>query len=256
MYGIVMDVIYQSLRIFGDTLDNKEELWTVVRSLIRHVHNNWHTLDSGIWEFRTSKRHFTFSKILCWVAMDRATRIAQLFGKNEDAVSYQRLRDRIRADILAKGRDPQTGALTQFYGGKSLDSANLLAEPYGFLQASDPVYVATVNASWERLCVDGLAYRYRDQDDFGEPQSSFTVCTFWMIKALYRIGRRDQARDLFDKILTYSNHLGLFSEDLDFKTRRLLGNFPQGYSHLALIDTAMVLSEAPQWSEQPEHFKP
>lgn len=256
MYGVVMDVIYQSLRLFGNTLDNKEDLWTVVRSLVRHVYNNWHNLDSGIWEFRTQRRHFTFSKILCWVAMDRAMRIATLFRKNVDAANYQRLRDRIRIDILSKGCDPDTQALTQYYGGKSLDSANLLAEPYGFLCKDDPVYIATVKESWRHLCADGLAYRYRDRDDFGEPQSSFTVCTFWMIKALYRIGQREQAQALFKRILNYSNHLGLFSEDLDFKTRRLLGNFPQGYSHLALIDTAMVLSETPQWSEQLEHFEP
>lgn len=256
MYGIVMDVIHQSLRLFGNTLDNKEELWTVVRSLVRHVHNNWHNLDSGIWEFRTYKRHFTFSKILCWVAMDRAMRIAQLFDKTEDAASYQRLRDRIRKDILAKGCDPDSGTLTQYYGGRSLDSANLLAETYGFLKADDPVFVNTVEESWKRLCVDGLAYRYRDQDDFGEPQSSFTVCTFWLIKALYRIGRKQEARELFERILSYSNHVGLFSEDLDFKTRRLLGNFPQGYSHLALIDTAMTLSDTPQWAEENDHFEP
>ncbi|MFC1761603.1 glycoside hydrolase family 15 protein [Planctomycetota bacterium] len=256
MYGIVMDVIYQSMRLFGNTLDNKEELWTVVRSLVRHVHDNWHNLDSGIWEFRTAKRHFTFSKILCWVAMDRAMRIALLFDKSVDAASYRRLRDKIHKDVLAKGCDPTTGTLTQYYGGQSLDSANLLAEPYGFLKADDPVYINTVNQTHEKLCVDGLAYRYRDPDDFGEPQSSFTVCTFWLIKALYRIGRHSEAKDLFDQLLGYANHVGLFSEDLDFKTRRLLGNFPQGYSHLSLIDTAMTLSDNVLWQKHSEHFEP
>jgi GH15 family glucan-1,4-alpha-glucosidase len=183
-------------------------------------------------------------------------RIAEMFEMPEDALSYHCLRDKIRKDILAKGCDPACGTLTQYYGGKSLDSANLLAEPYGFLRADNPVYINTVEESWKRLCVDGLAYRYRDEDDFGEPQSSFTVCTFWMIKALYRIGRKDQARELFERILSYSNHVGLFSEDLDFKSRRLLGNFPQGYSHLALIDTAMTLSDAPLWIEEHDHFEP
>jgi len=255
MYGIVMDVIYQSLKVFGQTLDNKEELWTVVRSLVRHVYNNWHNLDSGIWEFRTRRHHFVFSKILCWVATDRAMRIANIFGKTADMESYRKLRDKIKADVLAKGLDPKTGALTQFYGGTSLDSANLLAEPYGFLAPDDPVYVNTVTQTYDRLCVDGLTYRYRDADDFGKPQSSFTVCTFWMIKALYRIGRKDEARELFEKTLTYSNHLGLFSEDIDVETKRLLGNFPQGYSHLALIDTAMTLSEIPEWFQQENGFQ-
>ncbi len=256
IYGIVMDVIYQSLRLFGNSLDNKEELWTVVRSLVRHVHNNWHNLDSGIWEFRTQRQHFTFSKILCWVAMDRAVRIARLFHKSTDAQSFQRLRDKIKADILAKGRDPETGALTQYYGGKSLDSANLLAEHYGFLSGQDPVFISTVEQTYDRLCLDGLAYRYKDPDDFGLPESSFTVCTFWLIKGLYRIGRTEEARDLFDRLLSYSNHLGLFSEDLDFKTKRLLGNFPQGYCHLALIDTAMTLSNEPVWLDENDHFAP
>ncbi len=256
MFGIVMDVIYQSLRVFGQGLDNKEELWTVVRSLFRHVYNNWHTLDSGIWEFRTRRHHFTFSKILCWVAADRAMRIAQLLDMTADTESYRKLRDKIKADILAKGRDPETGALAQFYGSRSLDSANLLAEHYGFLDAKDPVYVSTVTETYDRLCVDGLTYRYRDSDDFGKPQSSFTVCTFWMIKALYRIGRCDEARELFDKTLTYGNHLGLFSEDIDVDTKRLLGNFPQGYSHLALIDTAMTLSDIPEWFHQEDAFIP
>ena len=256
MYGIVMDVIYQSLKVFGQTLDNKEELWTVVRSLFRHVYNNWHTLDSGIWEFRTRRHHFAFSKILCWVAADRAMRVASFFGKTADTESYRRLRDRIKADVLAKGVDPETGALTQFYGGRSLDSANLLAEHYGFLGTDDPVYVSTVDATYDRLCVDGLTYRYRDQDDFGKPQSSFTVCTFWMIKALYRIGRKDEARELFEKTLTYSNHVGLFSEDIDVQTKRLLGNFPQGYSHLALIAAAMTMSDLPEWFQQENGFEP
>jgi len=256
MYGIVMDVIYQSLKVLGQSLDNKEELWTVVRSLVRNVYDNWHNLDSGIWEFRTRRHHFAFSKILCWVAADRAMRIAQFFGKTADMRSYAKLRDRIKADVLAKGVDPETGALTQFYGSTSLDSANLLAEPYGFLSADDPVYVNTVTETYNRLCVDGLTYRYRDRDDFGTPESSFTVCTFWMIKALYRIGRKDEARALFEKTLTYSNHVGLFSEDLDIKTKRLLGNFPQGYSHLALIDTAMTLSDVPEWFQQENGFAP
>jgi GH15 family glucan-1,4-alpha-glucosidase len=223
---------------------------------VRHVHDNWHNLDSGIWEFRTAKRHFTFSKILCWVAMDRAMRIAQLFDKHADTASFRRLRDKINKDIRTKGCDPTTGTLTQYYGGQSLDSANLLAEPYGFLRADDPIYVNTVNQTYEKLCVNGLAYRYRDPDDFGEPQSSFTVCTFWLIKALYRIGRREEAKSLFNQLLGYANHLGLFSEDLDFKTRRLLGNFPQGYSHLSLIDTAMTLSDNMKWQQESEHFEP
>ena len=251
IYGVLMDVIYQSLVLFSSTIDNKEDLWTVVRTLTRHVKNNWHKLDSGIWEFRTERKHFTFSKILCWVAMDRAARIAAFLDKLPEAMSYAKLRDRIKADILKKGRDPRTGALTQFYGGRSMDAANLLASHYGFLETDDPVYVRTVKETFRSLCVDGLMYRYRDADDFGLPKSSFTVCTFWMIKSLYQIGEKEKAAHLFEDLLGHANHLGLFSEDMDFKSKRLLGNFPQGYSHIALIDTVLAMSDAPHWHNEP-----
>ena len=243
IYGVLMDMIYQNLMVSSGSIDSKEDLWTVVRTLARHVGKNWKTLDSGIWEYRSEKKHFTFSKILCWVATDRAAKIAGFFGKGDYQKEYIALRDRIKADILKKGRHPQTGALTQFYGGVSMDAANLLAQPYGFLDASDPVYISTVNETYNQLCVDGLMYRYRDADDFGLPESSFTVCTFWMIKALYRIGKKEIAVEMLDNLLAHSNHLGLFSEDMDFKTKRLLGNFPQGYSHIALIDTVLAMSE-------------
>jgi GH15 family glucan-1,4-alpha-glucosidase len=247
IYGVLMDVIYQSLSLFSSSIDNKEDLWTVVRTLVRHVKKNWKKLDSGIWEFRSEKKHFTFSKLLCWVAMDRAAKIASLFQKIPEIRDYMKLRDQIKRDILEKGRHPETGALTQFYGGTSLDASNLLAEHYGFLSANDPIYISTVMESYKHLCNDGLMYRYKDADDFGLPKSSFTICSFWMIKSLYRIGKHDLAKSMFNKLLSYANHLGLLSEDLDFKTKRLLGNFPQGYSHIALIDTAMALSNVPEW---------
>jgi len=118
----------------------------------------------------------------------------------------------------------------------------LLMEVYGFLDARDPRFISTVNATEKELCVDGLMYRYKNKDDFGLPSSSFTICTFWLIDSLYKIGEKKKAKVMFDQLLSYSNHLGLFSEDIDFKTKRLLGNFPQAYSHLALIETAMNFS--------------
>ncbi|MBN1817489.1 MAG: glycoside hydrolase family 15 protein [Sedimentisphaerales bacterium] len=256
IYGVLMDAIYQSLSLFRQSLDNQEDLWTIVRTLTRHVRNNWKKLDSGIWEFRSERKHFTFSKILCWVAMDRAVKIAQIFGKQSDAVSYAQLRDRIKTNIYKYGIHGELRALTQFYGGSSLDAANLLADHYGFMAPQDPIYVNTVRETYKRLCVNGLMYRYRDADDFGQPHSAFTVCTFWMIRSLYRIGEKDLACKLFDELLESGNHLGLFSEDMDFKTRRLLGNFPQGYCHLALIDTAMTLSDQSKWHTLAESYRP
>lgn len=256
IYGVLLDAIYQSLMIFHHTLNNKDDIWTVVRTLARHVRHNWQKLDSSIWEFRTEQKHYTFSKILCWVAMDRAARIAHFFQKKADAESFAGTRDEMKIDILKKGCDPTTQMLTQFYGGTSMDASNLLSQQYGFLSHKDPIYINTVLKSFEELCKDGLMYRYKTPDDFGVPQSSFTICTFWMIKSLYLVGREKQAAEMFDQILQYSNHVGLFSEDIDFSTKRLLGNFPQGYSHIALIDTALTLSESPEWHKETEHFQP
>ncbi|AQQ09267.1 Trehalase [Sedimentisphaera cyanobacteriorum] len=256
IYGIVLDAIWESLVFFHDSIDNKEDLWTVTRTLARHIKNNWQKLDSGIWEFRTEQKHFTFSKLLCWVGMDRAARIANFFGKSEEANSYIKLREVIKKDILKKGRDPRTNTLTQYYGSQSIDAANLLANEYGFLQASDPTYVNTVLETHKDLCRDGLMYRYKTSDDFGTPKSSFTTCTFWMIKCLFFIGRRKEATENFERVLSYGNHLGLFSEDIDFESKRLLGNFPQGYSHISLIDTALTISESPYWLKNADDFKP
>jgi GH15 family glucan-1,4-alpha-glucosidase len=242
IYGVLLDLIYRYFRLFRHTLANSEELWTIVRSLTRTVRNNWRRPDRGIWEFRSHLRHFTFSKVLCWVAMDRAIRIAQLLGKSAYVQMWSPVREAIRADILEKGWSPQVGAFTQFYGSSDLDAANLLMQDYGFLKARDPRYVQTVLKTRDQLSREGLVYRYRNADDFGKPTTAFAFCTFWMIKSLYLIGRRKEATCLFEKVLGYANHLGLFSEGIDFETKRLLGNFPQGYSHLALIDTAVTLS--------------
>ena len=133
-------------------------------------------------------------------------------------------------------------AFTQAYGSTDLDASVLLMESYGFIDAKHPKYVSTVKAIEKELSNDGLLYRYKNKDDFGLPTSSFTICTFWFINSLYKIGEEDKAVRQFEKLLSYSNHLGLFSEDIDFKTKRLLGNFPQAYSHLALIETAINLS--------------
>jgi len=242
IFGVLLDIIYQYLKIFKrDTVEDREDLWTVARTLGRHVERNWMKKDRGIWEIRGRNKHFTFSKVLCWVAMDRAMKIAQLFSMPNYVRVWADMRQKIQSDILTKGWDPDVKAFVQAYGEKDLDAANLLMEHYGFIAADDPRYVSTVIETHKQLGQNGLMYRYRNHDDFGYPKSSFTVCTFWMVKSLYKIGRRKEAQSLFDEVLSYRNHVGLLSEDIDFDTKRLLGNFPQGYSHLALIDAAITL---------------
>jgi alpha,alpha-trehalase len=242
IFGILLDAIHQSLSLFQGNIKAMDELWTIVRTLLRHVEHNWKQPDKGIWEFRSQDRHFVFSKILCWVAADRTARIASMFNMREYVVQCRDLADEIHADIMANGISSETGCFTQAYGDDYLDASNLLAEQYGFISAQHPVYVKTVEKTYEKLCHNGLMYRYRNEDDFGNPESSFTVCTFWMIRALWKTGRTTLAEKMFEELMKYSNHLGLLSEDINFDTGRLLGNFPQAYSHLALIDCAFILS--------------
>jgi GH15 family glucan-1,4-alpha-glucosidase len=242
IYGILVDVIYQHFRLYDTTLDNSEELWTIVRSIVKIVKDNWDKPDRGIWEIRTEHKHFTFSKVLCWVAVDRAMKIAKLVNKRNYIKEWGELADRIKQDTLLKAWNEKIGAFTQSYDSEDLDASTLLMEPYGFIEPDDPRYMSTVKETQKQLCKNGLMYRYKNKDDFGKPSSSFTICTFWMINSLYKIGEKEQAAKVFEQLLSYSNHLGLFSEDIDFKSKRLLGNFPQAYSHLALIETAMNIS--------------
>ncbi|GAA4276142.1 glycoside hydrolase family 15 protein [Aquimarina mytili] len=242
IYGILMDVIYQQFMKFDCDLDNSEGLWTISKSIVHIVNVNWEKPDKGIWEFRTEERHFTFSKLLCWVAVDRAIKIGELINKTNKNESWIRLRDRIHDEIYKNAWSEEKQAYTQSYGSSDLDASTLLMESYGFIDAMDTRFISTVHATERELCNDGLLYRYKNKDDFGLPSSSFTICSFWFVNSLFKIGERDKAQKLFDQLLSYSNHLGLFSEDIDFKTKRLLGNFPQAYSHLALIETAANFS--------------
>ena len=241
IYGILMDAIYVELEQFSNDFERKEELWEVVKNIVWIVSHNWEKPDKGIWEFRGEDKHFTFSKVLCWVALDRAIKIAELLNKSKP--KWYKVRDQIKEQIEEKAWNDEVHAYTQYYGSTALDASVLLMEQYGFIDPNDPRFVATVKSTERELLKDGLMYRYKNEDDFGQPSSSFTICTFWFIRSLIKIGEVEQAKKYFDQLLTYSNHLGLFSEDIDFKTKRLLGNFPQAYSHLALIDTAIQFNK-------------
>lgn len=242
IYGILMDVIYQQLTNFSNDIENGEELWNITKGIVWVVERHWHEPDKGIWEFRTEEKHFTFSKVLCWTAIDRAIKVGRILKKDSKAQKWIPLANAIREDILDNAWNNNVQAFTQSYGSEDLDASVLLMENYGFIEAMDPRYVATVKAIKGDLCYNGLLYRYKNKDDFGLPSSSFTICTFWFINSLYKIGEHEEAEKMFNQLLSYSNHLGLFSEDIDFSSKRLLGNFPQAYSHLALIETAMTLS--------------
>lgn len=243
IYGILMEVVYQEFEKFKTAEETKEALWSLTKNITRIVGDHWREPDKGIWEFRTSERHFTFSKLLSWVAIDRAIKIGAVLDKKSYLDDWCELRAEIRNDIEENAWNDEMDAYTQSYGSDALDASTLLMEQYGFCTSTDHRYIATVRATERELCKDGLMYRYKNRDDFGEPTSSFTICTFWLIDSLNKIGERERAKEYFDQLLSYSNHLGLLSEDIDFKTKRLLGNFPQAYSHLALIQTAINLGK-------------
>ena len=239
IYGILMDAIHYKIEKFTDENDKHEELWSIVKSIVWVVNNNWKLPDKGIWEFRNEDQHFTFSKLLCWVAIDRAIKISEIIQDGKSAKKWTPLRDEIKNNIMKNAWNEKKKAFTQSYDSEHLDASILLMEPYGFIEAKNKKYISTVKAIGKELSHEGLLFRYKNVDDFGTPSSSFTVCTFWYIDSLYKIGEEKKSKKLFEKLLSYSNHLGLFSEDIDFKSKRLLGNFPQAYSHLALIDTAL-----------------
>lgn len=241
IFGVMLDVVYQDLLLRDRTPEVLDQLWTRVRAEVRTVTETWRSPDRGIWEIRGAPRHFVFSKVLSWVAIDRGVKIAHLLGKTDWAAPREQLAAEMHKDICEHGWSDEAGAFTQSYGVVDLDASNLLLADYGFLEPTDPRFIKTVERTEQELGRDGLLYRYKNKDDFGLPSSAFTVCSFWLVKALALIGKRKKARHLFEQLLAAANPHGLFGEDLDFKTRRQLGNFPQAYSHLALIDCALEL---------------
>lgn len=248
-FGYLMDVIYQYYLYFPGTLDEIEDMFEVVKNIVRTVMEDWRKPDKGIWEIRGDEKHFVLSKVMCWVALDRAEKIAVMLQKGGYADKWRCEAELIKTDVFMQGWKEEIQSFSQTYCNTELDSSLLLMEVYGFIDATDPRYKQTVDAIYRKLMYKGLMFRYNNVDDFGIPSSAFTICTFWMVRALYVTGRQAEALNLFETLLSYSNHLGLFSEDLDFDTKSQLGNFPQAYSHLALINTAMLFGEEKKLSK-------
>jgi GH15 family glucan-1,4-alpha-glucosidase len=221
-----------------------EEMWSLVKFMVRTSAREWANRDAGIWEYRHRRRHFTHSKILSWVAVDRGADIARRLGRPALADEWAGVARTIRADIMHRGWNQKVGAFTQAYRSQALDISILQASRFGFIEPSDPRWISTVRACHLALGRNGYTMRYTSADDFGVPRSAFIVATLWMVKALDMIGEHDAALALFERTLASANHLGLLSEDVDTQTGELLGNFPQAYSHLALINAAHQLSRS------------
>lgn len=242
-FGYLMDLIFQYYRYFPGTLDEIEDMWKIVKNIADTVRNTWQLPDKGIWEIRGDGSHFVFSKVMCWVALDRAEKISEMLQKGEYGKAWRRAADEIKKDVIANGWNEEIQSFTQAYDNLEMDSSLLLMETYGFISADSPLFQKTVKSVQKALFNNGLMYRYNAHDDFGKPSSAFTICTFWLVRALFAIGEKEEAKAILDELLSYSNHLGLFSEDLDFETKEQLGNFPQAYSHLALINTCKLFAE-------------
>ena len=241
--GYLMDVIHQYFYNFPGSLDEVEEMFEVVKIIAKDVTDNWRKPDKGIWEIRNTDHHFVFSKVMCWVALDRAIKIAQLLNRDYFVEVWGKEAFLIKEDVFANGWKEELQSFSQAYDNTYLDSSLLLMETYGFIEPSNEKYRKTVKAIKNKLFHYDLMYRYKNEDDFGTPTSAFTICTFWLVRALFVTGEEEEAHKIFNQLCSYTNHVGLMSEDLDFISKQQLGNFPQAYSHLAMIDIAILLSK-------------
>jgi GH15 family glucan-1,4-alpha-glucosidase len=243
IFGEIADCFYQA-RLRGVPPDS--EAWDVGVRMMRFVEERWREPDEGIWEVRGGRQHFTHSKVMAWVAMDRLVKAARLRGQHGEQVEHWKaLRERMHEEICERGYDARRNTFTQTFGGSALDASLLLIPAVGFLPPEDPRVRGTVEAIQRELCHDGLVRRYHThetQDGLPPGEGVFLACSFWLADALLLLGREDEARELFERLLGLSNDVGLLAEEYDPRARRLVGNFPQAFSHLALVCTAQNLS--------------
>jgi GH15 family glucan-1,4-alpha-glucosidase len=254
VWGAFLDSVYLHTRSREQL---PEELWPVLKEQVEQAIEHWDEPDRGIWEVRGEPKHFTSSKLFCWVALDRGARLATLHDEPEIAAKWQAVADDIHADVLAHGVDDR-GVFTQYYGTKALDASLLLMPLLRFLPADDPRIRATVLAIADELTKDGLVLRYvTDETDDGlsGEEGTFTICSFWLVSALVEIGELDRARRLCERLLSFASPLQLYAEEIDPTTGRHLGNFPQAFTHLALINAVVHVIRAEE-RHADGHFSP
>ncbi|HEY0368866.1 MAG TPA: glycoside hydrolase family 15 protein [Chthoniobacterales bacterium] len=244
VYGELMDALYHAE---AAGIEASEADWRLQRALMSWTEKEWHKPDEGIWEVRGGARQFTHSKMMAWVAFDRAVKSAERRGCSSapEVKRWRRIRTRIHREVCARGYNKQKRAFTQYYDATELDASILMMPLVGFLPATDPRVVSTVDAVQRELMVDGLVRRYRagktKTDGLRGGEGAFLPCSFWLADCLHLIGRVDEANDLFEKLLGFRNDLGLLAEEYDPRAQRQLGNFPQAFSHVALVTTAQAL---------------
>ncbi|MDP9457889.1 MAG: glycoside hydrolase family 15 protein [Actinomycetota bacterium] len=245
VYGELLDCFHTCRRFGGMTPEAVRALWPAFARQVEVVAERWREPDSGIWEVRSEPRHFVYSKVMAWVALDRGVKAAEELGLPADLPRWRAERDAARAEVLERGYDPKMGAFARSYGEPALDASNLLLPLVGFLGAHDPRVRATVEATERGLVADGLVYRYVGAED-GLPggEATFGVSTFWLVDNLAALGRVEEARELFERTLARASPLGLYAEELDPTTGAHLGNFPQALTHIGLINSAINLARA------------
>lgn len=244
IYGELMDSVYLYNK-YGHPISY--DLWTELRRLLDWVCGNWMKKDEGIWEVRGGKQHFVYSKVMCWVALDRGLRLAakRSFPANHDR--WLKVRDQIYEEVMEKGWNPKLKCFVQYYGSDTLDASMLIMPLVKFISPNDPRMVSTLDQIMRHLVSDSLVYRYRNNENYSDgiegDEGTFSMCTFWLVEALTRAGRLTEARMIFEKMLTFANHLGLYAEEVGAHGEQL-GNYPQAFTHLALISAAYNLDKA------------
>jgi GH15 family glucan-1,4-alpha-glucosidase len=243
VYGEVADALHYARR---GGIGGGFPAWALEKLLIRALETAWTEPDEGIWEVRGPRRHFTHSKVMAWVAFDRAVKAVERFQLPGGSVDrWRQKRAEVHAEVCARGYDPDRRAFTRYYGSRDLDASLLMIPLVGFLPPEDERVRGTVEAIERELSTDGLVWRYREDgqvDGLPPGEGAFLMCSFWLVDNLALLGRRDAARRLFERLLDLRNDVGLLSEQYDPAQKRLIGNFPQAFSHVALVNSAYNLS--------------
>jgi GH15 family glucan-1,4-alpha-glucosidase len=251
VYGEVLDAMHQG-RVHK--LVRSKESWALQRKLLGFLEDAWREPDEGIWEVRGPRRHFTHSKVMAWVAFDRGVQAVERFDRTGPVDRWREIRAEIHRDVCEHGYDPELNSFTQFYGSKRLDASLLMIPLIGFLPAEDPRMVGTVAAIERDLVRDGFVYRYqhdeegRSVDGLPPGEGAFLPCTFWLVDNFALQGRIAEAEELFQRLLDLRNDVGLLAEEWDPEAKRQLGNFPQAFTHVALVNTAFNLDRQEQRS--------
>ena len=255
IWGAMLDSVYLHAKSREQMSD---QLWPVLKLQVEEAIKHWKEPDRGIWEVRGEPQHFTSSKIMCWVALDRGSKLAELQGEKSYAQQWRAIAEEIKADILANGVDSR-GVLTQRYGDDALDASLLLVVLTRFLPSDDPRVRATVLAIADELTEDGLVLRYRVEetdDGLSGEEGTFTICSFWLVSALVEIGEVSRAKHLCERLLSFASPLHLYAEEIEPRTGRHLGNFPQAFTHLALINAVVHVIRAEDESDSSGGFQP